>query len=118
MIAGVPPYFTSLKPFAGLFVTGMPWLMYHKLGSRPRGVRLKGLFVSRPLFVLQLSELQRGGFNTPVSRPPPAQEGNAGRKLALTFDDGFANVFQHGLEPLAQHGLRAMEFQIGREAWR
>ena len=112
MSAGVPPYFTSLKPFAGLFVTGMPWLMYHKLGPRPRGVRLKGLYISRPLFELQLSELQRAGFNTPVYGPPPAQEGNAGRKFALSFDDGFTNVFEHGLEPLAQHGFRAMQFLV------
>ena len=112
MSAGVPPYFTSLKPFAGLFATGMPWLMYHKLGPRPRGVRLKGLFVSGPLFVLQLSELQRAGFNTPAYGHPPAQERNAGRKLALTFDDGFASVFEHGLEPLARHGFRTMQFLV------
>ena len=110
MNAGVPPYFTSLKPFVGLFATGMPWLMYHKLGPRPNGVRLKGLYISRPLFERQLSELQKAGFSTPVYGPPPARDGNAGRRIALTFDDGFANVFQYGLEPLAQYGFRAMQF--------
>jgi peptidoglycan/xylan/chitin deacetylase (PgdA/CDA1 family) len=110
MYSGVPPYFTSLKPFAGLFATGMPSLMYHKLGPRPRGVRLKGLYVSRSLFDRQLSELRAAGFTTPVYGPPPSGEGNAGRRIALTFDDGFANVFQHGLEPLARHGFRAVEF--------
>ena len=69
--AGVPPYFTSLKPFAGLFAAGMPWLMYHKLGPRPGGVRLKGLYVSRALFERQLAELRRAGFTTPVYGPPP-----------------------------------------------
>ena len=112
MNAGLPPYFTSLKPFAGLFDTGMPWLMYHKLGPRPHGARLKGLYLSRPLFERQLSELQRAGFSTPAYGPPPAQAGNAGKRLALTFDDGFASVFQHGLEPLARHGYRAMVFLV------
>ena len=112
MNAGVPAYFTSLKPFIGLFVAGMPWLMYHKLGPRPRGVRLKGLYISSPLFERQLSELQRAGFTTPVYGPPPAQAGNAGKRIVLTFDDGFANVFQHGLEPLARHGFRAMQFLV------
>jgi peptidoglycan/xylan/chitin deacetylase (PgdA/CDA1 family) len=106
----VPPYYKSLKPFAGLFAIGMPWLMYHKLGPRPRGVRLKGLYVSRSLFDRQLSELRAAGFTTPTYGPPPSLEGNPGRRIALTFDDGFANVFQHGLEPLARHGFRAVEF--------
>jgi peptidoglycan/xylan/chitin deacetylase (PgdA/CDA1 family) len=112
MTTGLPSYFTSLKPFAGLFAAGMPWLMYHKLGPRPRGVRLRGLFISRPLFERQLSELQRAGFTTPLYGPPLAQAGNADRRIALTFDDGFANVFQYGLEPLARHGFRAMEFLV------
>jgi peptidoglycan/xylan/chitin deacetylase (PgdA/CDA1 family) len=112
MNAGVPPYFTSLKPFTGLFAAGMPWLMYHKLGPRPRGVRLKGLYVSRSLFERQLSELDAAGFITPAYGPPPSSEGNPGRRIALTFDDGFANVFQDGLEPLARHGFYAIEFLI------
>jgi peptidoglycan/xylan/chitin deacetylase (PgdA/CDA1 family) len=112
MKTGAPPYFVSLKPFTGLFATGMPWLMYHKLGPRPRGVRLKGLYVSRSLFDRQLSELRAAGFTTPVYGPPPVGEGNDDRRIALTFDDGFANVFQHGLEPLARHGFRAVEFLV------
>ena len=110
--AGVPPYFTSLKPFTGLFAAGMPSLIYHKLGPRPGGVRLKGLYVSRPRFERQLSELRDAGFATPAYGLPPLREGNSGRSLALTFDDGFANVFQHGLEPLAREGFRAIEFLV------
>ena len=86
--------------------------MYHKLGPRPRGVRLKGLYVSRSLFERQLSELHGAGFTTPAHGPPPLCEGNPGRRIALTFDDGFTNVFQHGLEPLARHGFRAIEFLV------
>ena len=106
----VPPYFTSLKPFTALFAAGMPWLMYHKLGPRPRGVRLKGLYLSRRLFERQLSQLRRAGFTTLPYGPPPPAEDNAGRHVALTLDDGFANVFEHGLEPLARHGFHAMAF--------
>jgi len=112
MIAGVPPYFTSLKPFTGFFATGIPWLMYHKLGPRPRGVRLKGLYVSCSLFERQLAELRAAGFTSPADGPRPLAEGNPGRSIALTFDDGFVNVFRHGLEPLARYGFRAVIFLV------
>ena len=46
-----------MKPFGGLFEKGMPCLMYHKIGPRPRGVRIKGLYVAPPLFERQLAEL-------------------------------------------------------------
>ena len=109
---GLPAYYTRLSPFRKAFENGVPILTCHKLGPRPRGVRLKGLYLSRPQFERQLSELQEAGFITPVYGTPPARDGNAGRSIALTFDDGFANVFQHGLAPLARLGFRAIEFLV------
>ncbi len=108
----VPPYYTSLRPFMALFAHGMPFLMYHKLGPRPRGVRLKGLYISSALFERQLAELRKAGFTTPAYGAPPARKGNPGEFIALTFDDGFANVLRHGLAPLARHGFRAMVFLV------
>ena len=32
--------------------------------------------------------------------------------MALTFDDGFRNVFQNAMAPLAQCGLRALQFLV------
>ena len=107
-----PSYYTRLPPFAALFATGVPMLMYHKLGPRPRGVRLKGLYVGCGLFARQLAELRAAGFVTPPLAAPPGEAGNPGRRLALTFDDGFANVLRHGLEPLARHGFRAIEYLV------
>ena len=108
----IPTYYTGLKPFAVLFAKGVPMLMYHKLGPRPAGVRLKGLYMSRKLFDRQLSELRRAGFCTPAYGAPTQRGGNPGKHIALTFDDGFTNVFRHGLEPLAEHGFAAIEFLV------
>ena len=48
MPSKLPEYYTGLKPFAALFASGTPCLMYHKLGPRPPGVRLKGVGMSPP----------------------------------------------------------------------
>lgn len=108
----LPGYYHSLKPFREFFRQGTPVLTYHKLGPRPRGVRLKGLYVGEKLFVRQLQELHAAGFITPpfgeiVSSPP-----GSAPCIALTFDDGFCNVLQHGLEPLARFKFRAIEFLV------
>ncbi len=108
----MPPYYTSLKPFRGLFDAGTPCLTYHKLGPRPRGVRLRGLYLGARLFERQLSELREAGYRTVGPGEVTGRDGNPDRHIALTFDDGFANVLRHGLPPLARHGFRAIEYLV------
>ena len=60
----LPDYYSSLAPFREQFEQGNPVLTYHKLGPRPRRVRLKGLYVSAGLFRHQLEELQAAGFTS------------------------------------------------------
>src|SRR4051794_29342827 len=104
MNAPLPAYYTTLKPFAGLFAGGLPVLMYHKLGPRPARVRLKGLYVGSRLFARQLAELKQAGFAT-AAYGLPEHGSNVCKQVTLTFDDGFANALRHGLEPLARHGF-------------
>jgi len=59
-----PDYYTRLDPFLERFRTGAPVLMYHHVGPRKRGARLKGLYVSPELFARQLAELKSAGFST------------------------------------------------------
>jgi peptidoglycan/xylan/chitin deacetylase (PgdA/CDA1 family) len=108
----IPAYYTGLGPFAALFATGVPMLMYHKLGPRPGRVRLKGLYVSKRLFERQLTELRNAGFSAGDCGEAREQGGNPHKRLVLTFDDGFANVLTHGLEPLARNGFRAIQFLV------
>ena len=112
MHSGVPPYFTSLRPFLEYFGMGTPWLMYHKLGPRPPRVRLKGLYLSSRLFERQLSELRAAGFRTPSYGSRINDAGNHERQIRLTFDDGSASVFRHGMAPLAAHGFRGIQFLV------
>jgi peptidoglycan/xylan/chitin deacetylase (PgdA/CDA1 family) len=106
-------YYHSLKPFRKWFETGFPILTYHKLGSRPRGARLKGLYVNEELFDRQLAELSEAGFTSAfLDRISSTEPAKAQRNIALTFDDGFCNVFRVGLPLLARYKFRAIEFLV------
>ncbi len=108
----VSTYYHSLAPFRELFRTGMPVLMYHKLGPRPRGVRLKGLYVAEKLFARQLAELRDAGFVTPpLDQALPVTKRSAPTVL-LTFDDGFVNALRYGLPLLDEFKFRAVQFLV------
>ncbi len=108
---GTPGVFTRLEPFGVRGLDGGSLsLMYHKLGLRPRGVRLKGLYVPALLFRQQLEDLRQAGYRS-VSMQGLAADGEA-RRVALTFDDGFVNVLTHGLEPLRESGFHAIQFLV------
>ena len=110
---GTPEVYTSLGSFSEWFQgRGGPSLMYHKLGSAPSGVRLKGLYVGVRLFRRQLTELTAGGYRTADTGDflTPAASGE--RRVVLTFDDGFENVLRLGLDPLREHGFQAIQFLV------
>jgi len=111
--SGLPKTFARLRPFAQwLSGGGGPALMYHKLGPRPLGVRLKGLYVNTRLFRQQLEDLQQAGFGSVFPETLIEADTPGVRRIALTFDDGFENVLRQGLSPLQEHGFRALQFLV------
>ena len=102
-----PTQYSSLAPFRKFFLTGRPILMYHNVGPRPQGVRIKGLYVNLWRFKRQMAELAAAGFSTPEFAAFAVQRG-----VFLTFDDGFRNVFDNALPVLQRHKFRAIEFLL------
>lgn len=105
-------YYSSLAGFRDYFETGVPVLMYHKVGPRPPGVLRKGLYASPALFARQAAELRAAGFTSATMDEAIAAGDNREKRVAFTFDDGFENVLAHALGPLAQHGFRAIQFLV------
>jgi peptidoglycan/xylan/chitin deacetylase (PgdA/CDA1 family) len=108
----LPTTYDSLAPFREWFGGGTPILMYHKLGPRPPAVRLKGLYLDARLFTRQLAELQAAGYTSldldEIGTPATA----AAPRIGISFDDGYVNVLEHGLRPLAEHGFRAIQYIV------
>ena len=77
------------------------------MGRPPRRARIKGLYVGLKLFAKQLAELQAARFSTAQFQAVTARDTNQQRRVFLTFDDGFRDVFENAL-PVLQPGF-AME---------
>jgi peptidoglycan/xylan/chitin deacetylase (PgdA/CDA1 family) len=72
---------------------------------------LKGLYVRPERFAQQLAELKEAGFVSCAPGEAHVSNGSA-RRVALTFDDGFRNVWEHAMEPLAACGYSATQFLV------
>lgn len=108
----LPAYYTRLAPFRELFASGAPVLTYHKVGPRPWGARLKGLYISQKLFAEQMAELGQAGFRTQSLDAVLKTDKTSTPAITLTFDDGFRNVLRHAVEPMQRHGFRAIQFLV------
>jgi peptidoglycan/xylan/chitin deacetylase (PgdA/CDA1 family) len=103
----LPDHYFRLRSFHSLFETGLAILLYHKMGKAPLLDRRKGLFVSRHFFVRQLTELARAGFGF-----GKLGEAHSGRKIVISFDDGYASCFESGLDAMETFGCKAIQFLV------
>jgi peptidoglycan/xylan/chitin deacetylase (PgdA/CDA1 family) len=91
----------------------LPILTYHKLGPRPRGARLKGLYLSVELFSRQLAELREAAFKSvDLDFLNSSGRNEKTGHVIVTFDDGFESVLKYGIAPLHEHGFRAIQFIV------
>ena len=104
--------FSELRPLRPLFCAGVPILTYHHVGTRAFGTKWRGLWVSPRLFARQLRDLSRDGFHSAGLDEALPVSGNADRRCEITFDDGYASVFENAIDPLARFGFRAIQFLV------
>ena len=112
MTTNLPPYYSRLAPFREALQRGGGILTYHHIGPRPRGVRLKGLYVSPRLFARQITELREAGFVAEAFCIGEHRANTTPTTIAITFDDGFRDVFEHALPVLHAAKFAAIQFLV------
>ncbi len=87
-----------------------PILMYHQIRAVPsRRDPLRGLCVAPDVFAAQMAQLKRFGYQGLSMRELQAYLRAPGRArvFGITFDDGFANVFDNAMPVLDALGFTA-----------
>ena len=110
MFDRVPDHYFRLSSFVSLFDSGLPILVYHKVGKAPFFCRHRGLFASRSLIARQLAELKDAGFEFST-----LGASGIGRTIVITFDDGYASCFEQALSVLSDCGCKAVQFLVSAQ---
>ena len=93
-----------------LMSRGAPVFTYHKIAPVPPRSRDPFLYVSAETFNQQLRALRQAGYSdSSLDDLFPIKPSH---KVALTFDDGFSNVVEHGLGILAQNQFHAIQYLV------
>ncbi len=115
-----PKYYSRFAPFREVFAAANPILTYHQFGPRPRGARLKGMFLPERLFARQLAEF--GAARVQFLELGDSLRRPGGSGVVLTIDDGFRSVREFAQPLLADAGARALLYVVadqlgGTNAW-
>ena len=93
-------------------VSGVPILMYHRVGTPPTGSRLRKLWMDPADFRRQIEAVLADGYETvfasrlaePASLPP--------KPAVVTFDDGTADNYEAAFPILKDLGVKATVFLV------
>jgi len=96
---------------------GVPILMYHQVGRAPEGARFCEDCVSPGRFEQQVRAILEAGYRVIPLADLVRESGRearhpAGRRVALTFDDGYRDQHARAYPVLKRHGLPATFFLV------
>ena len=90
-------------------------LMYHNIGTPPKNAALKSLYVTPDMFRFQMWYLSIAGFRV-VALPEIVSfmhgNGTGKRLVAITFDDGYHDFYEHAFPVLRRHNFPCTVFLV------
>ncbi len=92
----------------------VPILMYHDIGEPPAGSAWPVLYVRPAAFRRQLAVLRALGYRlVGMADALPVLRGERRERIAvITFDDAYADVYEHALPALLDAGARATTYVV------
>lgn len=104
--------------------TPVPVLMYHAIGSPPKGASYPGLYVSKAAFAAEMRALARRGFHA-VTLSRVYEHWLHGARLprhpiVISFDDGYRSVYEGAFRVLRRRawpGVLNLEVRFMNKPW-
>jgi peptidoglycan/xylan/chitin deacetylase (PgdA/CDA1 family) len=96
----------------------VPILLYHQIATPPaRKTPFRSMIVSPESFQRQMGWLRRLGYQGLSLREcmPYITGRKTGKVAAITFDDGFTNVYQNAMPVLQAYGFTATNFFVSNQ---
>jgi peptidoglycan/xylan/chitin deacetylase (PgdA/CDA1 family) len=92
----------------------VPILCYHNVAPPPRTTRFPNLYIDPKRLESQFQWLRRLGLRGVALREalPSIAAGARSKLVALTFDDGYQDVFEHAVPLLRKYGFTATCFAV------
>ncbi len=104
--------FTAIEPLRREFPSGLPILVYHKVGPLPAGIKMRSLYVEERLFAWQIRNLKSNGFSHAILSSWSPDLTTTPNRVVLTFDDGSRTVLHHAMAALAGGEFKAIQFIV------
>ncbi|MHB8247931.1 MAG: polysaccharide deacetylase family protein [Acidithiobacillus sp.] len=97
-------------------MNSIPILMYHNVARAPRGVKLRGLYVSPRRFARQMALLRLLGYRglSMTAALPYLRGEQRGKVAVITFDDGYRDNLENALPALQRHGFSATCYVVSK----
>jgi peptidoglycan/xylan/chitin deacetylase (PgdA/CDA1 family) len=94
----------------------IPVLLYHQVAEKDCRDDAAGISTTPEGFARQMSYLHRAGFRTLSLEALNSEDGcahrNAGKRIAITFDDGYLDFYTEAFPVLRKHGFAATVFLV------
>jgi peptidoglycan/xylan/chitin deacetylase (PgdA/CDA1 family) len=105
--------YVALRSVEGEWSDGLLVLMYHSVAVPPVLHGLRGLYVTPQLLTRQIRELQAAPGTEFTTLGEWNQNRPATRRVSITFDDAYRNLFTNGIPVLRKTGVRALTYVVG-----
>lgn len=92
--------------------SGVPILMYHKIGRAPSDAKIKKLWVSVRAFERQMAYLKDHRYRSITFAELAGQAAVPEKPVIITFDDGYLNNYIDALPVLRKYGFKAVFFIV------
>jgi len=105
-------FITTFEEWNEQIRSGVPVLMFHKIGVCPARANMPEFYVSAAGLDHLVSALKQDGFQSASMEIAPQGQLPNSRRFIISFDDGYEGSLKEGAERIRRQGFTAIQFLV------